>query len=84
MGILASLEKFIEKLDLNNDNNIGGDGGGEEVIDEETLIIVLGGLKASLSDAKYLVIRTASLECLKKVIGKFKGMKNTFFNIRNF
>ncbi|CAG8551849.1 6467_t:CDS:10 [Diversispora eburnea] len=67
LGVLSSLEKFVEKLDLNNNNNDG------LVIDEETIINIFEGLKEGLLDAKYLAIRTASLQSLKKVIEKIKG-----------
>jgi hypothetical protein len=62
---LESLEKFIENLDFSGQQ--------DQVLDEETLNNIFEGLKEGLSDSKYVAIRTASLDTLKKVVEKIKG-----------
>jgi len=61
---LESLEKFIEKLDFSGQQN--------RALDEETLNNIFEGLKEGLLDTKYVAIRTASLNTLKKVADKIK------------
>ncbi|CAG8483679.1 8071_t:CDS:10 [Racocetra fulgida] len=67
LGVLASLDKYIDKLDLTeNDKTL--------VLDEGTLLSIFNGLKNGLQDAKYVAIRTASLESFKKVSEKVKDI----------
>ncbi|CAG8663072.1 17683_t:CDS:10, partial [Racocetra persica] len=76
LGVLASLDKYIDKLDLTeNDKTL--------VLDEETLLSIFNGLKNGLQDAKYVAIRTASLESFKKVIEKVKDTHLSLPAIRN-
>ncbi|GBC07937.1 hypothetical protein RclHR1_00780017 [Rhizophagus clarus] len=62
---LESLEKFVEKLDFSGQH--------VQTLEEETLNSIFEGLKEGLSDTKYVAVRTASLDTLKKVVGKIKG-----------
>ncbi|CAG8524233.1 10813_t:CDS:10, partial [Cetraspora pellucida] len=76
LGVLASLDKYIDKLDLTkNDKTL--------VLDEETLLSIFSGLKNGLQDAKYVAIRTASLESFKKVIEKVKDTHLSLPAVRN-
>ncbi|CAB4480178.1 ARM repeat-containing protein [Rhizophagus irregularis] len=61
---LESLEKFIEKLDFSGQH--------VQTLEEETLNSIFEGLKEGLSDTKYVAVRTASFDTLKKVVDKIK------------
>ncbi|CAG8680578.1 13176_t:CDS:10, partial [Dentiscutata heterogama] len=65
LGVLTSLDKYIDKLDLTESDKL-------LILDEETLLSIFKGLKNGLQDAKYVAIRTASLDSLKKIIEKVK------------
>ncbi|CAG8697561.1 1945_t:CDS:2 [Gigaspora rosea] len=65
LGVLASLDKYIDKLDLTESDKLS-------VLDEETLLSIFKGLKNGLQDGKYVAIRTASLDSLKNIIEKVK------------
>jgi len=67
---LESLEKFIEKLDFSGQQ--------VQTLEEETLNSIFEGLKEGLSDTKYVAVRTASLDTLKKVVDKIKGTSLIF------
>jgi hypothetical protein len=70
---LESLEKFIEKLDFSGQH--------VQTLEEETLNSIFEGLKEGLSDTKYVAVRTASLDTLKKVVYKIKGKFQIFNEI---
>lgn len=70
---LESLEKFIEKLDFSGQH--------VQTLEEETLNSIFEGLKEGLSDTKYVAVRTASFDTLKKVVDKIKGKYQLFNRI---
>ncbi|CAJ0835750.1 10586_t:CDS:10 [Entrophospora sp. SA101] len=71
LNLLESLEKYIDRLDIKS-MEIDENDKIEKILDEETLISIFKGLKDSLSDLKYVAIRTKSLEVLKKILERIK------------